>query len=183
MRGQPGISAEALIRPLCVKLRREVKASSGRLLACKTQYYSNNGGFARRKIQVFLRRRPLFPPHDLRLITKRCDEGRRSMTEYAAMPAISHSHWLASGPVFARSGMVRSPAEIRLWQSGKEQRQAMCGWSSCRPTPCRPTIRRSPIRAFGNSFECSPGRLPANSLKPNRSVPPANASANREAVS
>lgn len=153
------------------------------LSLCRTQNNFASRGFARRKILVFLHRRPVFPPHELRLTTKRYYEGRRSITEYVAMPAISHSHLPVSSPVFVLSGIVRPRARFVLWQNAKGQRQAACGWFSCRPTPCRPMIRRNPIRAFGNSSECLRDKLPANSLKPNRSAPPANASANREAVS
>ena len=157
-------------------------AKYGWVIGKERKIFLRRWGFARRQIQVFLRQCPLLPPHDLRSTTRRYDEGRRSMMEVAAMPAISHSHRPIIGPVFARSELVRSRARIVLWQNGTGKRQAVSGWFSCHPTPCRATIRRSPIPGFGNSSECLPGRLPANSSKPNRSAPPANASTNRGTV-
>lgn len=140
-----------------------------------------SGGFARRKIQVFLRQCPLFPPHDLRSTALRYDEGRCSTLEVADMPAISHSNPPVAGPVFARSGMVRSWARIVLWQSGKGQRQTASGLFSHPLTTCRSTTRQSPILASGNLSACLRDRLPVNSSKPNRSAPPAIASAVKEA--
>lgn len=141
------------------------------------------GGFARRKIQVFLRQCPLFQPHVLRTTASQSDKGRYFTLEVAVMPAISHSNPPIAGPVFARSGMVRSWARIVVWQNGKGQRQTACGSCSHPPTTCRYTTRQSPILASGNLSACLRDRLPVNSSKPSRSVPPANASSNREAIS